>query len=272
MSQNFTPQKGTEVVVSYDMKFSDLGNGEYVRLLGDGKLLVSIVSSTVHNSLSFSDKDFNDTSVANILTDTWYTVRLVLNTDAQTYDIYLDNALVWGGARFANDASQIDELKIGTSKSKAGGTLFIDNVRLDGPIVEEGSNGDGSGDGSGNGELFSDDIETATSLWTSAGGTWQRTSDGSQVFRNTTTSNDRVKAGDSTWSNYSVQADVKREGKGAAVLGRYNGSNSYYQLMIYNSNSYKLSRNINNSWILLGSGSFVNNDSTYYQLKLEFPL
>tara|TARA_B110000902_G_scaffold267086_1_gene358107 strand:+ start:7059 stop:9668 length:2610 start_codon:yes stop_codon:yes gene_type:complete len=260
ISQVFTAQKGSEVITSFDVKFTTLGKGEYLRLLSNGIMLVNIVNSTAHNTLSFSDANFNDTPIANILASTWYSLKLIANTDTETFDIYLDQILVWGGAKFANSGNFIDEIIIGTSTNKTASTMYFDNITLTGPINNAVELTD----------LFNDDFETTNNNWTVASGSWTTTTDTTQVYSNTSSTNDVVTAGDNSWSDYSITADVKRNGQGAAILGRYSASNTYYQLMIYNTNSYKLSKNVNGSWTELATGSFVNNNSTYYQLKLDF--
>ncbi|MCV6604355.1 MAG: hypothetical protein OIF34_03550, partial [Porticoccaceae bacterium] len=73
------------------------------------------------------------------------------------------------------------------------------------------------------------------------------------MYDNSSTSNDVSSAGDSNWSDYSLSAEVKRGGNGAAILGRYAASNHYYQLMIYSNNTYKLSKNLNGNWSLLAT-------------------
>lgn len=260
ISQIFTAQKGTEVTTSFDVKFTNLGKGEYLRLLSNGSMLVNIVNSTAHNTLSFSDANFNDTPIANILANTWYSLKLIANMDTETFDIYLDQTLVWGGAKFANSGNFIDEIIIGTSTNKTASTMYFDNITLTGPIDNKVELTD----------LFNDDFETTNNNWIQVSGSWTTTVDTTQVYSNTSSTNGVVTAGDNSWSDYSMTADVKRNGQGAAILGRYSASNSYYQLIIYNTNSYKLSKNVNGSWTELATGGFVNSASNYYQLKLDF--
>src|SRR5688500_3027331 len=59
--------------------------------------------------------------------------------------------------------------------------------------------------------LFSDNFEDGNSSgWTTSGGTWSVTADGSQVLRQSGTSSDaRARAGSSTWTDYAVTARVR---------------------------------------------------------------
>ncbi|MFT4924413.1 MAG: hypothetical protein ACI8WB_000491 [Phenylobacterium sp.] len=265
VSKQFTAQQGSEVVTRAKVKFGELGKGEYIRLFSNGNMLINIVNSTTHNSLAFSDAGFNDTKVADINPDIWYSIKISANTDAQTFDFYLDEQLVWGGAHFANSGNVIDQIKIGTSTNKTNSIAYFDDIDLSGPIfavtTPEPPNSV---------VLFSDDFENGFSHWISVSGSWATTADSNQVLSNTSSSNDVATAGEVSWSNYSVSADVKRDGRGAAIVGRYATSNSYYQLMIYDTDTYKLSKNVNGNWTLLASGGLVNSSQNYYKLALDF--
>ena len=60
--------------------------------------------------------------------------------------------------------------------------------------------------------VFSADFESgSTSGWSKSGGTWSIVSDGSQVFQQSDSGSERARefAGDTSWTNYSVQARVK---------------------------------------------------------------
>src|SRR3954471_9678372 len=60
--------------------------------------------------------------------------------------------------------------------------------------------------------VFSADFESgSTSAWSKSGGTWSIVSDGSQALQQSDTGSDRARefAGDTSWTNYSVQARVK---------------------------------------------------------------
>ena len=60
-------------------------------------------------------------------------------------------------------------------------------------------------------ELFTDDFEGGIANgWTTSGGSWSVVTDGSQVYKQSATSNDaRARAGSPSWTDYAVQARVK---------------------------------------------------------------
>ena len=59
--------------------------------------------------------------------------------------------------------------------------------------------------------LFADDFEDGNSNgWSKSGGSWSVVTDGSRAFRQAGTSSDaRAFAGETTWTDYAVQARVK---------------------------------------------------------------
>ncbi len=72
--------------------------------------------------------------------------------------------------------------------------------------------------------LFSDNFESGSlANWSRNGGSWSVVNDGSQVLRQSSTSaTTRALAGSATWTDYSVQADVKPLA--------FNGTNRYVAL------------------------------------------
>src|SRR5687768_1470367 len=59
--------------------------------------------------------------------------------------------------------------------------------------------------------LFTDDFEDGDAKgWSRSGGTWAVVTDGTRVYKQSSTSSDaRARAGSSAWTNYAVQARVK---------------------------------------------------------------
>jgi hypothetical protein len=87
--------------------------------------------------------------------------------------------------------------------------------------------------------LLGDDFSDGDAAgWSRSGGTWTVVSDGSPVLQqsNAGTDNARVFAGDSSWSDYAVQARVKPLTLGAtgsvALLTRASGSTTFYRLVL----------------------------------------
>lgn len=256
-SKTFPAQQSSNLVVQFKVKFEQVGKGEYIRLISNGTMAINLVNSVSEQALAFSDGNFNDTKLANILPSTWYQVQLNINTDAQTFDVYLDNNLVWLGAEFANNVSNLTELKIGTATSRTNSQVHFDDIELKGPIFESVT------------PLLDDNFEMGVSAWNAVSGTWVSDTDISQVLANDSSSKDIITSGSDTWSDYSYSASVLPQGQGAGLLGRYQANNRYYQLMVYSDNTYKLSKNINNTWTLLASGS-ISSSTGYRTLTLSF--
>jgi pectate lyase len=89
--------------------------------------------------------------------------------------------------------------------------------------------------------LLSDDFESGNANnWTATMGTWSVVQDGgSYVYYQSSTSEGRTSAGNQSWTNYSIQADVKVDNfngtNRAYVAGRYADGNNFYAASLYNS-------------------------------------
>ncbi|WP_139117461.1 discoidin domain-containing protein [Endozoicomonas atrinae] len=133
-SHTLTPQKGARVEATLRFKYNTSGSGDYIRLMSGKKMLINIVNSVKHRKLAITDNRFNETAIASINNNTWYRLRLVMNTDANTYDIFLNDRLIWGGAHFAEAASFIDNIRIGTATKESGSVAVYDDITIHGPI------------------------------------------------------------------------------------------------------------------------------------------
>src|SRR5690242_18618775 len=67
--------------------------------------------------------------------------------------------------------------------------------------------------------VFSSDFESGSTGWSKSGGTWSVVSDGSQVFQQSDAGSARARefAGDTGWTDYSVQARVKATSFGSGA-------------------------------------------------------
>ena len=89
--------------------------------------------------------------------------------------------------------------------------------------------------------LLSDDFESGNANnWAATSGTWSVVQDGgSYVYYQSSTSEGRTSAGNQSWTNYSIQADVKVDNfngtNRAYVAGRYADGNNFYAASLYNS-------------------------------------
>ena len=124
--------------------------------------------------------------------------------------------------------------------------------------------------------LFSDDFNDGNaSGWTTSGGTWSVVTDGTGVYRQSGTSGDaRARAGQSSWTNYSVTARVKPTAvngtnRFAAVLARTQSATSYYYVALRSSNTVELKKLVNGTATTLASAPITFTLNTWYTLRLE---
>lgn len=125
--------------------------------------------------------------------------------------------------------------------------------------------------------LFNDDFESGNSNnWTATTGTWSVVKDGnSNVYAQTSTSEGRTSAGDSSWTDYAAQADVKVEDFNGTnrtyVAGRYKDGNNYYAASLYNSGGGKLEirKKVGGSSSTLVTKNYPLSTGVWYNVKLE---
>jgi pectate lyase len=123
--------------------------------------------------------------------------------------------------------------------------------------------------------VFSSDFESGSSGWSKSGGTWSVVSDGSQVFQQSDASSERARefAGDTGWTDYSVQARVKATSFGsgtavAAVTARVNSATKMYRLSLVGGTRVQLEAMSGSTITVLASLSRSLSTSTWYTLKL----
>src|SRR5262245_20906300 len=95
--------------------------------------------------------------------------------------------------------------------------------------------------------LFSDNFEDGNANgWTKSGGSWSVVSDGSLVYRQSSTASDaRARAGSTSLTNYAVQARVKPlafngSNRFVGLIARAQSMTSYYLLALTNNNQLQL--------------------------------
>ncbi|HTJ36081.1 MAG TPA: family 16 glycoside hydrolase [Dactylosporangium sp.] len=114
----------------------------------------------------------------------------------------------------------------------------------------------------------------STSAWSKSGGTWTVVTDGSKVLQqsNATTNNARFFAGDSNWTDYTVQARVKPLSLGsggfAGLLARASGATTFYRLALLPGNAVQLQAVNSGSVTVLASASRTVSTGTWYTLSL----
>jgi pectate lyase len=124
--------------------------------------------------------------------------------------------------------------------------------------------------------LFSDTFESGNSnAWSKSGGSWAVISDGSQVFRQSSTSaTARALAGSTSWTDYTVQARVKPvafngSDRYAAIAARAQSSTNFYYLALRSSNRIELGKVIGGTSTALSAASTAVTVGTWYTLALQ---
>ena len=111
--------------------------------------------------------------------------------------------------------------------------------------------------------------------WSKSGGTWSVVTDGSKVAQQSKadTDNARVFAGDTGWTDYTVQARVKPLSLGSgglvALLARATGSTTYYRLALAPGNLVQLQQVSSGAVTVLGTSNQTVSTGTWYTLSLS---
>jgi hypothetical protein len=131
--------------------------------------------------------------------------------------------------------------------------------------------------------LLSDDFEadalgSVPTGWTVVGGSWTvqqgSGSDTTQVVSQTNATNTGVMelvAGSSSWTNYTVQADVQPSSSpnSITITARRQDANNNYQFLLKNGNQWYLGGRQNGTWFTLAYGSYPYTAGSWYTLKLS---
>ncbi|WP_081824425.1 pectate lyase family protein [Paenibacillus sp. UNC451MF] len=126
--------------------------------------------------------------------------------------------------------------------------------------------------------LFSDNFDDGNSNgWTSTTGTWSVVQDnGNYVYYQSSTDEGRTSAGSSTWTDYSVEANVKIDNFNGSnrtyVAGRYKDGNNFYAASLYNSSggTLEIRKKVSGSTTTLATKTnFGLATGTWYTVKLE---
>ncbi|WP_328464315.1 pectate lyase [Actinoplanes sp. NBC_00393] len=121
--------------------------------------------------------------------------------------------------------------------------------------------------------LFDDNFEDGANGWSKSGGNWAVVSDGSKVYRQSKADSElaRVFAGETSWTNYSVQAKVKPVSLGSGLAGvaaRASGSSTMYRLALTGAGKAELQAVKGSAITALGSAA-VSNLTSWHTLKVD---
>ncbi|MEN3360751.1 MAG: pectate lyase, partial [Mycobacteriales bacterium] len=125
--------------------------------------------------------------------------------------------------------------------------------------------------------VFTDDFNDGNSSgWSKSGGTWTVVTDGSGVLQQANTTSDLARqfAGDSGWTDYTVQARAKvlafdGAGQYAGLAARSSSSTTYYRLLLINANRVELQAVRSGAVTVLGSASRTVAVNTWYTLRID---
>ena len=122
--------------------------------------------------------------------------------------------------------------------------------------------------------VFSDTFESgSTSNWSKSGGTWAIGTDGTKVFQQTdsTSENARQFAGDTSWTDYAIQARVKPVAFGsgglAGIDARVQSSTKFYRLAL-SSGQAQLQAVSGSTITAIATSSQTISTGTWYTLKI----
>lgn len=144
-------------------------------------------------------------------------------------------------------------------------TLILGGLGWSNPLVQAAS-------------IFNSDFENGSAdNWTSTTGTWSVVQDGNNyVYYQSSQNEGRTSSGNSSWTDYSVQADVKIDNFNGTnrtyVCGRYVDGNNYYAASLSNSNggTLEIRKKVNGSTTTLATKTnFPINTGITYKVKLE---
>ncbi|BBH65630.1 hypothetical protein ACTI_23150 [Actinoplanes sp. OR16] len=121
--------------------------------------------------------------------------------------------------------------------------------------------------------LFSDDFESGASGWSKSGGTWAVATDGSKVYQQSKADSElaRVFAGETSWTDYSVQAKVKPVTIGSGLAGiaaRASSASTMYRLALTSAGKAELQSVKGSTVSVLGSVA-VSNLTTWHTLRID---
>ncbi|WP_436524772.1 pectate lyase [Actinoplanes sp. HUAS TT8] len=122
--------------------------------------------------------------------------------------------------------------------------------------------------------LFSDDFESGATGWSKSGGTWSVVTDGSKVYSQSKADSElaRVFAGETSWSDYSVQAKVKGVSLGSAglagIAARAGSSSTMYRLAVLGTGKAELQAVKGSAVTVLGSAT-LSSATAWHTLRID---
>lgn len=138
-SRTISAQNGSQVVVEWKHRTDNASAGEYIRFSQGSTVAVdlassmSIAASSGHTTIAQSDNTWTHDSISEVTIGAWHVFRLEINTDTDTFDLYIDGQLAWQGGKLRNPVTAIDRVMVGTSGNAINVSAYFDNITVDGP-------------------------------------------------------------------------------------------------------------------------------------------
>jgi hypothetical protein len=125
--------------------------------------------------------------------------------------------------------------------------------------------------------LFTDDFNDGNATgWSKSGGTWAVLTDGTGVLNQSSSTSELARefAGDSGWTDYTVQARAKvlafdGANQYAALAARSSSSTTFYRLALINANRVELQAVRSGAVTVLGSTARTVATNTWYALRID---
>jgi len=129
--KSFTPQTGQ---VTFEWKFMEPVASKWPRfLIQNGSTIAINLYDHEWGQLAYLDGStgFN-TDILSIVSNTWYTVKVVADPATDLFDIYVDGILKRSGCHFTNDVSSLDNIMFVSDTGTSNSTLYVDNLKVTG--------------------------------------------------------------------------------------------------------------------------------------------
>jgi Concanavalin A-like lectin/glucanases superfamily/Glycosyl hydrolases family 43/F5/8 type C domain len=131
-SYSFTKQKGSKVTFEAKFRMDNAGSGEYIRLLQGTMIAFELYNAA--GGLAFTNSAGNLINVGTVTTGVWHQLRVDINTDADTFDLFLDDKMVWGAGELRNLVNGLDKIVIGSPTTASRVSSYFDDITIDGPM------------------------------------------------------------------------------------------------------------------------------------------
>ncbi|WP_127586801.1 polysaccharide lyase family 8 super-sandwich domain-containing protein [Paenibacillus koleovorans] len=150
--KTFTSQSGTNVTAEWKYRGnSSTGDVIHFALRSGANNAVELHHN--NGNLVWRDASGVDSTVQALTTNTWYTIKLVINTTTKSYDIYVDGVLQVTGADFRNTTpTSIDTFYVASGDTTVV-QAYVDSVKVNVPSVSPPSQPTGLAAVAGNGQV-----------------------------------------------------------------------------------------------------------------------